>query len=65
MNCEELIEKLKKYPPYFEVQIFHDGQAESEDLHADIFDTEIFGAEKIVNIEITPLLPDGTKKRLR
>ena len=66
MTVETLIEKLSKYPPHFEVQIFKDGMAECDDYTAEILDVVHFQPEKIVSIEVdTDLMSDGTglKKR--
>jgi hypothetical protein len=63
MTTGELIEKLKKYPDHFEVEVFLDGLGENDDLTSEILDVQNFQPQKIVSIELaTRLLSDGTGK---
>ena len=59
MNVEELIERLKKFPPHFEVECWWDGMGESDDLTPEIIDVQNFTTTKIVSLEMaTRLLPE-------
>ena len=60
MNVEELIQRLKKYPPHFEVECWWDGCGESDDLTAEIMGVVNFQPEKVVSLEMaTRPLSDG------
>jgi len=51
MSVEQLIERLKKMPPYYEVQAHFEG-VEVEDFESDVFDVTIDESCKRVNLEI-------------
>ena len=52
MSVEQLIERLKKVPYYYEVQAHIEG-VEVEDFESDVFDVTVDESSKRVNLEIT------------
>jgi hypothetical protein len=52
MSASEMIEKLQKYPPHFEVKCWWNGMAESDDFTAEICHVENFAPSKIISLEM-------------
>jgi hypothetical protein len=56
MNVEELINKLKVFPPHYEVEVLKECE-HKDDLVADIIGVSNVQPLKIVSLEIDVLLP--------
>ena len=64
MIVEEAIEKLRKFPPHYRVEVFWDGCGETDDMTAEISEIHnISPLQKIVSIELeTRMLPEPKAK---